>query len=83
VRDNDYVLTIQVNFMVVCVWGVGGFESNGFVTKVQPFPINGHYRTSIISGIGHSRSNSVMLLVLCMVAVQYPGHQYCTTGPSG
>jgi hypothetical protein len=45
----------------------GGFGSNGFVTKVQPFLMNDHYRTDIISGVGYPRSDSVMLLVLCTV----------------
>ena len=49
----------------VCV----GFESIGFVTKTQPFPMDGHYKTDIISGVGPPRSNSVVLLVLCMVAM--------------
>ena len=61
----------------------GGFESNGFVTKVLPFPMDGHYRTNIISGVGHPRSDSVVLLVLYTVVVQYLGHRYCATGPSG
>ena len=29
---------------------------------------NGHYRTDIISSMGHPRSDSVMLLMLCAVA---------------
>jgi hypothetical protein len=29
--------------------------------------MKGHYRTDIISGVGHPRSDSVVLLVLCMV----------------
>ena len=53
----------------MCVWW--GFGSNGFVTKAQPFPMDGHYRMDIISGVGHSRSNSVMLLVLYTVTVQW------------
>jgi hypothetical protein len=76
VRYNSYGLTIWVNFMVnmcVCVLG-GGFGSNGFVTKVQPFPMDGHYRTNINSGVGHLRSELIVSLVLCMVAVQYSGH---------
>jgi hypothetical protein len=49
----------------VCVWGGGGgFESNGFVTKMQPFPIDGHYRMDIISSVSHPRSDSVVPLVL-------------------
>jgi hypothetical protein len=30
--------------------------------------MGGHYRTDIISGVGHSRSNSIVLLLICMVA---------------
>jgi hypothetical protein len=67
--------------MIKCV--CRGFGSNGFVTKAQPFPMDGHYKTNIISNVGHQRSNSVVLLVLCMIDIQYPGHRYCTTGPSG
>jgi hypothetical protein len=56
----------------VCVRGGGGgggsFGSNGFVTKVQPFPMDGHYRMDITSGVGHSRSDSVVPLALCTVA---------------
>jgi hypothetical protein len=62
---------------------MGGFGSNGFVTKMQPFPMDDHYRTDIINGVGHPRSDSVVLLVLCMVPVQWLGHRHCTTGPSG
>jgi hypothetical protein len=29
--------------------------------------IGGHYRTNIISSVGHPRSDLIMLLVLCMV----------------
>ena len=46
----------------------GCIGSNGFVTKVQPFPMVGHYRTDFISGVGHPRLDSVMPLVLSMVA---------------
>jgi hypothetical protein len=62
----------------VCVGG-GGFGSNGFVTKMQSFPMDGHYRTNIISGVGHLKSNSVMPLVLrtvCCVMVGAPALYY-------
>jgi hypothetical protein len=53
-------LTIRVNFMVKCVYGFG---SNGFVSKGQSFPMDGHYRTDIISSVGHLRSDLVLPLV--------------------
>jgi hypothetical protein len=43
------------------------FVSNGFVTKVQPFPMDGYYMMDIISSVGHPKSDSVMSLVLCIV----------------
>jgi hypothetical protein len=45
-----------------------GFGSNAFVTKVQPFPIDGHYRMDIIKGVGHLRLDSVVPQVLYMIA---------------
>jgi hypothetical protein len=45
----------------VCV--CRGFGSNGFVTKAQPFPMDGHYRTDIISGVGYSRSDLVVSIM--------------------
>ena len=48
--------------MVKCV--CVGFGSNDFVTKTQSFLIDGYYRTNVISGVGHLRSNSVVPLVL-------------------
>jgi hypothetical protein len=47
--------------------GGGGFGPNGFVTKVKSFSMDGYYRTYIISGMGHSRSDSVVPLVLYIV----------------
>jgi hypothetical protein len=38
------------------------------MTKVRPFAVDDHYRTDIINGVGYSRSDSVVLLVLCTVA---------------
>ena len=47
----------------VCYMGLG---SNGcFVTGASL--MSGHYKTDIISGMGHPRSDSVVLLVLCKV----------------
>jgi hypothetical protein len=58
-----YGLTLWSN---VCVWALNPIF---FVTKMQPFPMDGHYRKDITSGVGHSRLDSVVLLVLCTVAV--------------
>jgi hypothetical protein len=49
--------------MCVCRGG-GGFGSNGFVNKMQSFPMDGYCRTDVISAVGHPRSNSVVSLVL-------------------
>jgi hypothetical protein len=46
----------------------GGFGSNGFVTKVQPFPMVGHYKMDAISGVDHLKSDSIVPLVLRTVA---------------
>jgi hypothetical protein len=70
-----YGLTLWSN---VCV----SFGSNGFMIKTQPFLIDGHYRKDIISGVGHPRSDSIMPLVLCMVAVEWLGHRHYITGSS-
>jgi hypothetical protein len=47
----------------------GGFGSNGFVNMAQLFSMDGHYRMDIINGVGHPRSDSVVLLALCTIAV--------------
>ena len=65
-RYNDHVLRIRVNFVVKCV--CVGFGLNGFVTKTQPFPMDGYSKMDIISGVSYPRSDSIVLLVLCMVA---------------
>jgi hypothetical protein len=52
--------------MCVCGGG-GGIGSNGFVIRMQPFPIDGYYKTDIISVVGHLRSDSLVPLVLCTV----------------
>ena len=52
--------------MVKCVCYIS-LESNGcFVTGAAL--MGGHYRTYVISGVGHPRLDSVMPLVLWMVA---------------
>jgi hypothetical protein len=57
----------------VCGGGGGGFGSNGFVTEMQLFPMDGHYRTNVISDMGHPRSDSVMPLVLRMICCAMVG----------
>ena len=66
-RDNGHGLTIHVNFMVKYVCCYMGLESDGcFLTGTT---LKGsHYRTYIISSVGHPRSDSIRLLVLWMVA---------------
>jgi hypothetical protein len=54
----------------MCAWGRGDFGSNGFVIKMQPFLMDDHYRTDIIIGVGYSRSNSIVSLVLYTVTVR-------------
>jgi hypothetical protein len=52
----------------MCVWrGRRGFGSNGFVIKMRPFSMDGHYMTDFISGVDYLRSNLVVLLVLCTI----------------
>ena len=68
---NGHELTIQVNFKVKCV--CVGFRSNDFVTKTYPFLMDGYYKTDIISGVGHRRSDSVVLLVLRTVCCAMAG----------
>jgi hypothetical protein len=46
--------------MVNVCEGGGGCESNGFVTKMLPFPMDGHYRTDVISSVGHQRLDSIV-----------------------
>jgi hypothetical protein len=66
----------------VCVCGgggEGGFRSNGFVIKMQSFPMDGHYRTDVINDVGHPRLDSVMSLVLrtvCCAMARAPALYY-------
>jgi hypothetical protein len=69
--------------MCVCVCGGGGFGSNDFLTKMQPFLMDGHYRTDIISGVGYPRSDSVVPLVLrivCCAMARTPALYYRSLG---
>ena len=58
-------LLYTLNAMVKCVYYMGVGSNGCFVTGVTL--IGGHYRTYIISGMGHPRSDSVMSLVLWAV----------------
>jgi hypothetical protein len=66
VRDNSHELTIYVNSMVKCVCYMGLGSNDYFITGATL--IGGHYRMDIISGVGHSKSDSIVLLMLCTVA---------------
>jgi hypothetical protein len=70
-RDNGHGLTIHVNFMVKCVCYMGR-GSNGYVV-IGVALIGGHYKTYIISGVGHPMSDSVMLLVLWTIGFNIQG----------
>ena len=65
VRYNSHELTIHVNFMVKCV--CVGFGSNSFLTKMQPFLMDGHYKMDVISCMGYPRLDEVVPVMLCMV----------------
>jgi hypothetical protein len=49
-----------------------GFGFNGYFIANTALTSN-HYRTNIISGVGYSRSDSIVSLVLCMVAYNIRG----------
>jgi hypothetical protein len=61
----------------------GSFGSNGFVTKMQPFPMDGHYKMDVINGVGYPRLDLVVLLVLrkvCCVMAGAPTLYYRSLG---
>jgi hypothetical protein len=70
-RDNGNGLTIHVNFMIKCVCYMGLGSNGSDQTSVAL--MGSHYKTYIISSVGHPRSNSVVPLVLCMVAYNIRG----------
>ena len=76
-RDNSHGLIIQVNFMVMCVYGA--LDPMVFLTKAQPSLMDGYYRMNIISGVGYPMSDLVVPLVYG--SMQYLRHWYCTTVP--
>jgi hypothetical protein len=66
-------LLYRLNDMVKCVCYIG-LESKGcFMTDATL--ISNHYRTNIISGVGHPRSNSIVPLELCTIAYNIPALQ--------
>ena len=66
VRDKGHGLTIYVKFMVKCVCYMGLLSNGCFM--IGAALTSSHYRTVIISGVGHPRSDSIMPLLLCTVA---------------
>jgi hypothetical protein len=52
--------------MVICVCYMGLGYNSCFVAGAAL--MGSHYKTDIISNVGHPRSNLIMLLVLCMIA---------------
>jgi hypothetical protein len=61
-RDNGHELTIHVNFMVKCICYMS-HRSNGYFATGAAL-MGGHYKTYIISRVGHPALDFVMLLVL-------------------
>ena len=64
-------LLYKLALWLVCV--CRGFGSNSFMTNDAAIPMDGHYRTNIISDVGHPWSDSVMLLMLCTVQFAMAG----------
>ena len=71
VWDNGHGLTIHVNFMVKCMYYMSLGSNACFV--IGTFLMDGHYRIDIISGVGHSRSDLVVSLMLCTIAYNIQG----------
>jgi hypothetical protein len=57
--------------MCVCVCYMGLGSNDCFMASVAL--TGSHYKMDIISGVSHSRSDSVMPLVLCTVAYNIQG----------
>jgi hypothetical protein len=70
-RDNGHGHNRHVNFMIKCVCYMGLGSNGCFMTSTTLMP--SHYRTNIISGVSNLRSDSVVLLVLYMVAYNDQG----------
>jgi hypothetical protein len=69
--DNSHGITIKVNIMANSVCAC--FGSNGFMTRCSHSLMDSHYRTYIINGVGHLRSDSVVTLVLCTITYNIRG----------
>jgi hypothetical protein len=64
-------LLYKLSDIVKCMCYID-LRSNGcFVTSVAS--MGDHYKTDIISGVGHPRSNSVVPLALCMITYNIQG----------
>jgi hypothetical protein len=70
VWDNGHRLTIQVNFMVKCMWGLW---IQWFHDQAHYSLIDGYYKTYIINGVGHPRLDLVVPLVLYTIAFNMRG----------
>ena len=66
VWDNSHGQTIYVNSMVKCVHYMDLRSNDSFMAGAAL--TGGHYMTNIISGVGETRSNSVVPPVFCTVA---------------
>ena len=64
-------LLYKLSDMVKCVCYMS-FGSNGYFV-IGATLMNSHYRADIINGVGYPRSDSVVSLVLCMVAYNIRG----------
>jgi hypothetical protein len=68
---NGHGLTVRVSFMVsVCR---GALDPMVLGPMMQPFPMDDHYTTDVISGVGHPRSDSIVPLVLHTVRCAMAG----------
>jgi hypothetical protein len=63
-----YMLALWL--MYACV---GALDPMILWPMIQQFPMDGHFKTDVISGVGHPRSNLVVLLVLRTVQCAMAG----------
>jgi hypothetical protein len=62
--NNGHGLIIHVNFMVKCVCYMGALDPMVSWSRCNHSLWLGHYRTDVISGVGHPRLDSIVPLVL-------------------